>query len=124
MDPLDVIASTADAAFATDEEWRIAIWNKAAERLLGYEAAEVLGRPCHEILCGKDIFGNRYCDEFCAPTKMIRRREAVHHFELDIRKAGSVPSFVEKEKWRNLLLTKHIAQRGEGGLRRAEGYHD
>ena len=37
---------------------------------------------------------------------------------------GSVPSFVEKEKWRNLLLTKHIAQRGEGGLRRAEGYHD
>ena len=37
---------------------------------------------------------------------------------------GSVPSFVEKEKRRNLLLTKQIAQRGEGGLRREEGYHD
>ena len=38
--------------------------------------------------------------------------------------AGSVPSFVEKEKRRNLLLTKQIAQRGEGGIRREEGYHD
>ncbi len=88
MDPLDIIASTGDAAFATDEECRIAIWNKAAEELLGFDAAEVLGRPCHEILCGKDIHGNRYCDEFCAPTRMVRRREAVHHFELDIRKAS------------------------------------
>ena len=39
-------------------------------------------------------------------------------------KMGSVPSFVEKEKRRNLLLTKQIAQRGEGGIRREEGYHD
>jgi hypothetical protein len=38
--------------------------------------------------------------------------------------AGFVPSFVEKEKRRNLLLTKQIAQRGEGGIRREEGYHD
>ena len=38
--------------------------------------------------------------------------------------SGSVPSFVEKEKRRNLLLTKQIAQRGEGGIRREEGYHD
>ena len=37
---------------------------------------------------------------------------------------GSVPSFVEKEKRRTLLLTKQIAQRGEGGRRREEGYHD
>ena len=37
---------------------------------------------------------------------------------------GSVPSFVEKEKRRNLLLTKQIAPRGEGGIRREEGYHD
>ena len=37
---------------------------------------------------------------------------------------GSVPSFVEKEKRRNLLLTRQIAQRGEGGIRREEGYHD
>ena len=43
---------------------------------------------------------------------------------LNLRESGSVPSFVEKEKRRNLLLTKQIAQRGEGGIRREEGCHD
>jgi len=33
--------------------------------------------------------------------------------------SGSVPTSVEKEKWRNLPLTKQIANHGEGGLRHA-----
>jgi PAS domain S-box-containing protein len=86
LDPLDIVASTADAAFGTDEEGRIVIWNKAAERVLGYSAARVLGKPCHEILCGCDVFENRFCDEDCALTHMIRRHEAVRHFEMRIRK--------------------------------------
>ncbi len=86
MDPLDIVASTADAAFGTDEEGRIVIWNKAAEKLLGYPAGRVLGRPCHEILCGHDVFGNRFCDADCALNHMVRRKEAVRHFEMRIRK--------------------------------------
>jgi DNA-binding CsgD family transcriptional regulator len=88
VDPLDIIAGTADAAFATDEGCRITIWNRAAERLLGYEAAQILGQPCHEFLCGRDVFGNRFCDGSCPPSQMIRRREALHHFEMDVRKAS------------------------------------
>lgn len=88
LDPLEVVASTADAAFATDEEGRIVIWNRAAERLLGQEAAWVLGRPCHEILCGADIFGNRYCSESCILQQMARRHEPLRRFELDIRTAS------------------------------------
>ena len=88
MDPLDIIAGTADAAFATDEEGRIVIWNRAAERLLGHDVARVLGKPCHDVLCGKDIFGNRYCDENCTLNTMVRRHEAAHRFEMDVRKAS------------------------------------
>ncbi len=86
LDPLDIVASTADAAFGTDEEGRIVIWNKAAERLLGFAAERVLGKPCHEILCGRDVFGNRFCDADCALNHMVRRREAVRHFEMRIRR--------------------------------------
>jgi PAS domain S-box-containing protein len=86
LDPLDIVASTADAAFGTDEEGRIVIWNKAAERLLGFSAARVLGKPCHEILCGCDVFGNRFCDSDCSLNHMVRRKEAVRHFEMKIRK--------------------------------------
>lgn len=87
-DPLDVVASTAEAAFATDEEGRVVIWNKAAGRLLGYDAARVLGRPCHEVLYGKDVFGNRYCGEHCSVVEMVHHREPVRHFEMDVRTAS------------------------------------
>jgi len=85
-DPLDIVASTADAAFGTDEEGSIVIWNKAAERLLGYDAAWVLGRPCHDVLCGRDVFGNRFCGEWCPVERMASRHEPVRHFELSVRR--------------------------------------
>jgi hypothetical protein len=34
------------------------------------------------------------------------------------------PEFRGKRKWRNLLVSKQIARKGEGGLRGEEGYHD
>ena len=85
-DPLDIVASTAEAAFATDEEGRIVIWNRPAERLLGHSAERVLGKPCHEVLCGRDVFGNRFCDEDCALQQMVHRHEAVRRFEMEIRR--------------------------------------
>ncbi len=87
-DALDIVAGTADAAVGTDEEGRIVIFNKAAERLLGYDAANVLGKPCHDVLCGRDSFGNRYCDEHCSLERMVQRHEAVRHFELTLRKSS------------------------------------
>lgn len=84
-DPLDIVAGTADAVVGTDEEGRVVIWNKAAERLLGYGAGEVLGKPCHDVLCGLDSFGNRFCDENCAVMTMVRRHDAVRHFEMNLR---------------------------------------
>jgi len=85
VDPLDVIARAGAAAFATDEKGRIAIWNKGAEELLGYRASQVLGKSCHEIICGRDVFGNRFCDRQCSLIFMVERQETVRHFELDVR---------------------------------------
>jgi PAS domain S-box-containing protein len=95
-DPLDVIARSGAAAFATDENGRIAIWNKGAEAILGYSASQVLGKSCHEIVCGRDVFGNRFCDRQCALTFMVGRHEPVRHFELDIRaqSGAMVPTHV------------------------------
>ena len=88
MDASKLLRSTAEAAFATGAENRIVMWNEGAEKLLGYKAAEVLGRPCHEVLCGVDVFGNRYCDAGCTLHRMASRRESVRRFEMDVRKAA------------------------------------
>ncbi|PON13657.1 hypothetical protein C2W62_33200 [Candidatus Entotheonella serta] len=52
-DILAVLSQTADGVYAVDREQRIVFWNAAAERLLGYPADEVMGRPCHEIFHGE-----------------------------------------------------------------------
>ena len=90
MDPLDIIASTAEAAFGTDESGRIVIWNRAAERLLGSKAETVLGQPCHDVVCGKDAFGNRFCDEHCAIGNMVTRKEPISEFRMEIRDVSGV----------------------------------
>jgi PAS domain S-box-containing protein len=43
-----------DAIVATDLEHRIAYWNPSAERLYGWKAAEVFGRPLEELQLGYD----------------------------------------------------------------------
>ena len=88
MDPGTLASSTAEAAFEVDNSGRIVIWNRAAERLLGYSAGQAIGKPCFELLCGRDIFGNRYCDKNRNPRKMLRRQEPVRRFELVIRKSN------------------------------------
>ena len=39
-----------DAVIATDTEFRITAWNRAAERIYGWSAAEVMGRNADEVL--------------------------------------------------------------------------
>ena len=86
-DPAAAVNDLADPAFATDERQRIMSWNRAAEELLGYTAREVRSRPCHEIVCGADLFGNPVCDADCTFSRMARRREPIASFEMCVRKA-------------------------------------
>ena len=91
LDPLEIVAGTADAVVATDQEGRIVIWNPAAERQLGHGAAQVLGKPCHEVLCGRDVFGNPFCDQSCVIKRMAERHDAVRSFVIDIhRRSGDL----------------------------------
>jgi PAS domain S-box-containing protein len=45
-----LIDSVHDAIISTDERWRLVSWNHAAEEIYGWQEAEVLGRPAHEVL--------------------------------------------------------------------------
>ncbi len=50
---LAVLAQTADGVYALGQRQRIVFWNAAAERMLGYHAEEVIGRPCHDVFDGE-----------------------------------------------------------------------
>ena len=84
-DLLDVLGRTGDAMLAIDGEFSIIAWNGAATELLGYSPDEVLGRPCHEVLCWRDRCGNAVCDGRCPaaavgePAEAIETREVLGH---------------------------------------------
>lgn len=79
------LALSPDPVFVTDRHNRIVFWNRSAERILGYAAAEVVGRPCAARLEGCDAFGNRYCSESCPVTGMGARGESVNRFGLRLK---------------------------------------
>jgi len=61
-----LISNTADGAFAVDYSQKICAWNRAATGLFGYTFAEVLGRPCYEVIAGRDEGGCVFCRAECA----------------------------------------------------------
>jgi PAS domain S-box-containing protein len=50
---LRALGNTADGVFVVDAAQRILLWNRGAERLLGYSEAEVLNRHCYEVIGGR-----------------------------------------------------------------------
>lgn len=62
-----LLDSLPDGAYVTDKDRRILYWNKAAERITGWPASEVVGRSCFEnILSHLDKDGHPLCGkEYC-----------------------------------------------------------
>ena len=81
-DVLDVLAQSDAPALATDATGHVIFWNHAAELLLGRGGRQVMGRRCYDVVCGRDVFGNRFCHENCAVVSMSRKGESVQGFEI------------------------------------------
>src|SRR3989304_1600513 len=73
MDLDELISNTADGVCAITTEGKISLWNRFAEKILGYPAREVLGRPCCEVFVGRDAAGNRPCYRGCHVQTLIKR---------------------------------------------------
>jgi PAS domain S-box-containing protein len=71
QDPLTtssvILNSLSDGVYVCDRDRRIVFWSKAAERITGWEAADVIGRQClDDVLCHTDKDDHRLCgEEFC-----------------------------------------------------------
>lgn len=84
-----MLARAADGAFLLDETGRIVLWNRAAERMTGWRAADVVGRPCHEVLRGETTDGRPLCGPACAVAAQVRAGTGARSFDMQVRtKAG------------------------------------
>ncbi len=81
-----IVENLHDGLYFVDRNRVISYWNKAAERISGFTAAEVVGRPCSDnILTHIDSDGNNLCLGMCPIAETIadgQPREAevyMHH---------------------------------------------
>ncbi len=68
-----ILHSLADGAYITDTERCLLFWNRAAERITGWDAASVVGKNCRDnILVHVDKDGHELCGkEYCPLHRAI-----------------------------------------------------
>ena len=76
------LEGAADGALVLDTEGQVVFWNSAAERLLGFRAEEVIGRPCHEVIRGKTLQGHPLCSSPCSIACRVAGGRAVRNFDM------------------------------------------
>lgn len=72
---ISIVKSSEDAIISKDIHGVIATWNPAAERLFGYKAQEIIGKPVTVLMPADRI------DEEPAILERIRRGERIEHYE-------------------------------------------
>lgn len=84
-----LLEHTADAAYTVTAGGEICSWNRAAERLFGYPASEVIGRHIEDIFDAYDALGT---EPLVGAETAVRDPAAngIPHFDLDVRtKSGA-----------------------------------
>ena len=72
----DILNGISDGLYFVDLNRRITFWNRAAERLTGYEAREVVGRNCADnILSHVDSEGSNLCEGLCPLARTLQDGE-------------------------------------------------
>lgn len=101
------LARTGDGAFVIAADGRIVLWNRAAEKILGYAARETLGRLCCDLFVGRDGANNRLCYKGCHVMTLVKMGDPVQSFDMQTRTKAGRPI------WLNISIL--VTQNGHGG---------
>jgi PAS domain S-box-containing protein len=97
-----------DGVCVVGPDGHIVLWNRAAEKTLGYTAREIIGRPCCDVFVGHDDDGNRLCYQGCHVMKLIDMGEPIQSFDMKTRSKAGHPV------WLNVSIVV-VPDAGPGG---------
>lgn len=76
MKYIELLGQLFEPAYLVDAQRRILFWNKAAEKMTGYEASMVVGKKCNDnILTHINVQGEKICMTQCPLRKTLRDGE-------------------------------------------------
>ena len=91
----ETLARAGDGVFAVGPEGRVILWNRAAEKILGWSAHEIMGRPCCDVFVGIDDHGNRLCYQGCHVMSLVKLGEPIQHFDMQTRTKAGRPVWLD-----------------------------
>jgi DNA-binding CsgD family transcriptional regulator len=125
----DLLLRTADGIFAVDARQRITLWDAGCEQLFCVPRQQAIGRPCSEVVRGKDHFQQPFCGIGCSAATFAENPDIPGAFTLlvhnaqgrDLRLAVSlmlVPAVRVDQR-----LCIHVVRHGEqvGSVRAMQG---
>jgi PAS domain S-box-containing protein len=108
-DLIRALDHTADGALITDKEQSVIYWNPAAVRMLGFARAEVVGRPCYEVLRGCHDEDRAVCQKHCQVRAVAMAGEPVTDYDLCVYTGSG------DEQWVNMsTLVFAVQDTGNG----------
>lgn len=94
----DVLDNVADGVYVVGSDRNILYWNKAASRITGYAAAEMVGQNCYsDLLSHEDEKGNTLCDSGCPLTAGMGEGPILRNL------------FLRTKDGRKILVEEHIS---------------
>ena len=103
----DFLSNTPEAVCVIDAAQRIALWNPAASRLVGFGSTDVVGQRCFEVLKSRDESGCPVCRKNCPAHQAAASGEAVATRNVIIRTRDRGPIRVCSATL--VLPDKHLA---------------
>ncbi len=79
-----VIRQTSDGVMIVDGSRRIVSINESLERIIGWKAEEVIGRPCCDVFQTEGPTGQRLCETVCPLEESIGRGAAVPYQDVSV----------------------------------------
>jgi PAS domain S-box-containing protein len=107
---------TSDGAFGVDRNQRIVWWSPSAQRILGFRSEEVMGKPCYEVIAGRDSGKYGFCRRNCPVMVNARRGRPTPDYDISC----VLPS--GEEKWLNVSVI--VPSKGRGNLQALHLFRD
>ncbi len=76
------LGNSADGVAVIDADYRILLWNKAAEEITSFSQEEAQGEKCYDVFMGRDINSNAVCRKDCWDMVLAKRGEIVPSKEI------------------------------------------
>lgn len=89
---------TADGVFAVDLQQRVVFLGPTVEGLTGRQTDQVLGKPCYEVVAGRNTRNHRFCRRNCPVIVNARRGRPTPDYDI------VCPTVYGTEKWLNISI--------------------